>query len=63
MNLHVKYVERKCRIKDGLKLQKSIKFDNDGKDEEDFDDKDTNSNKDCKVSLKKFTERLNYKIV
>ena len=40
MNLHVKYVERKCRIKDGLKLQKSIKLDNDGKDEEDFDDKD-----------------------
>lgn len=63
MSLHGKFVERKCIIKDGLKLQKSIKFDNDGKDEEDFDDKDTNSNKDCKVSLKTFTERLNYKIV
>lgn len=63
MNLHGKFVGRKCIIKDGLKLQKSIKFDNDGKDEEDFDDKDTNSNKDCKVSLKTFTERLNYKIV
>ena len=63
MNLHGKFVGRKCIIKDGLKLQKSIKFDNDGKDEKDFDDKDTNSNKDCKVSLKTFTERLNYKIV
>lgn len=49
---------KKYKNKDRLRLHKSSKFDNDGKDEEDFDEKDTKPSKICEVSLEKFKELL-----